>query len=307
MEQGSQEFANDQEVVSEQVRTALDNDISAGRTLRDIHGNLVRVEQRLIRPSADQVQFVNLVKRDSYVYKGFFEYNGGGGARKDSMDASITFNKTLPENINEWPSFFSSEGDDMHVNRAVMKASNGSDSLENTVLYNSARKETGGVACDGTKVMGTSCFQEMLVKVGSGQALIYDKPNGGGKEIDGSANGDLKNYLEQPLLVANSTIGGVSAGDTLWLLFENYAIDNGGSVLNINKILSENIIDPFSYLRTVAGEAIVTVKKGNYNTSTNAGGTILFANGNIDLVIIPDLAVDLAQKFASHIQGSFGD
>ena len=88
-----------------------ESDLEAGRTLTDVHGNVVRVDQRMIRPDASTIQFMNLVKRPVYANyakatKGFM-YNGGAVAnRLDLAQMSMGFNKALPSRIEEWPSFF---------------------------------------------------------------------------------------------------------------------------------------------------------------------------------------------------------
>jgi len=44
------------------IEDTKENDSSTGRTLRDVHGNLVRIEQYLLRPEPDTIQFVNITK-----------------------------------------------------------------------------------------------------------------------------------------------------------------------------------------------------------------------------------------------------
>ncbi|MCX5783904.1 MAG: FecR family protein, partial [Elusimicrobia bacterium] len=89
-----------------------ESDISAGRTLNDVHGNLVRVDQLMLRPDAKTIQFLNLVKRPDYKYRlpagtGEFAYNGGAvKSRLDALQARVTFNKALPQNLSAWPGFF---------------------------------------------------------------------------------------------------------------------------------------------------------------------------------------------------------
>ncbi|HNT97820.1 MAG TPA: FecR family protein, partial [Elusimicrobiales bacterium] len=48
------------------INTAKESDLEAGRTLKDIRGNMVRVEQRLVRPDPQTLQFFNIVKRPVY-------------------------------------------------------------------------------------------------------------------------------------------------------------------------------------------------------------------------------------------------
>jgi hypothetical protein len=94
------------------LNVVKESDLEAGRTLTDVHGNMVRVDQRMIRPDPSTIQFMNLVKRPTYVdyakaLKGF-KYNGGAvSERLDLAQMSMGFNKDLPQRIDEWPSFFS--------------------------------------------------------------------------------------------------------------------------------------------------------------------------------------------------------
>jgi hypothetical protein len=88
-----------------------ESDIEAARTLKDIHGNLVRVEQRILRPKPNSVQFVNIVKRPSYNNNaGNFAYNGTDNARLDVFQSRVEFSKNLPRSINDWNGFFESGG-----------------------------------------------------------------------------------------------------------------------------------------------------------------------------------------------------
>ncbi len=103
--------ARTENIVSNFTSKARESDIEAGRTLRDVHGNLVRVDQRLMRPDPSTLQFFNLVKRPVYNYKGTayseFRYNGAPlENRYDMAVFTMNFNKELPQSISEWPSFF---------------------------------------------------------------------------------------------------------------------------------------------------------------------------------------------------------
>jgi len=90
-----------------------ESDLEAGRTLKDIHGNLVRVDQRLMRPDGKTLQFFNLVKRPVYNYSTpnigeKFEYKGNQGItnRLDLMQINMVFNQDIPERMEEWAGFF---------------------------------------------------------------------------------------------------------------------------------------------------------------------------------------------------------
>ncbi|OGR66287.1 MAG: hypothetical protein A2X31_06075 [Elusimicrobia bacterium GWB2_63_22] len=103
-----------EDTVKSFLNVVKESDLEAGRTLNDVHGNLVRVEQRMIRPNANEIQFYNIVKRPVYsnnnasVAGGGFQYNGAQGVanRLDLMQMTMAFNQDLPQRIEEWPSFF---------------------------------------------------------------------------------------------------------------------------------------------------------------------------------------------------------
>ena len=100
-----------EDTVKDFLNVVKESDLEAGRTLNDVHGNVVRVEQRMIRPFSDEIQFYNIVKRANYNNygkpAGGFDYNGGAMAnRLDLMQITMNFNSDLPQRIEEWPGFF---------------------------------------------------------------------------------------------------------------------------------------------------------------------------------------------------------
>ena len=105
------EFAKVTNGTEDSVKSFLNNvkesDLEAGRTLRDIHGNVVRVDQRMMRPYADEIQIINMVKRPVYNNAGGnsankgFDYNGAKSVadRLDYMQLTMNFDKDLPQRI----------------------------------------------------------------------------------------------------------------------------------------------------------------------------------------------------------------
>lgn len=96
------------------LNVVKESDLEAGRTLSDVHGNVVRVDQRMVRPDGRTIQFMNLVKRPSYANyspaANGFTYNGGAVPnRLDLAQMSMGFNRDLPARIEEWPSFFNAK------------------------------------------------------------------------------------------------------------------------------------------------------------------------------------------------------
>jgi hypothetical protein len=117
--------------ISDFTNTAKESDIEAGRTLKDVHGNLVRVDQRLMRPDGQTLQFFNLVKRPVYnhVDHGGFTYNGdpaGITNRLDLLQMNMVFNQRLPDRMEEWPGFF--DGSSVHAEKAAFVSANKTDS-----------------------------------------------------------------------------------------------------------------------------------------------------------------------------------
>ncbi|MFC1522801.1 FecR domain-containing protein [Elusimicrobiota bacterium] len=322
-----QGFEQDQSAIGNVVQVVRENDLASGRTLVDIHGNLTRVEQRLFRPSGDTIQFVNLIKRDGYSYHGFFGYSGSGGGRRDILQSTIQFDRSLPENIGEWPSFFADNASDLKILSASMKASNTRDFMLSETAYNPTKNEIGGTICGDGQIYRTNCFQRIFVGYtdtvnnvkyqvkncdhtsGSTSVCVGGEVGNSNIDIDGSDGGDLWATIAQPVKLiakaAETDAGPSSVGDTLWILTESYALNNSGSILNINTILDGEITEPFAYMRTLAGESIFTVRhslSGAYNKDTNSGTSFFTGTrSNIDLLIIPDLMVDLVQKYAIHL------
>ena len=111
-----QETKIDNIVVRDMAGQIQEADFQTGRTLLDVHGNIVRVEQIVQRPDAYTLQFLNLTKRNDYSnYKGEFAYTGPKTGRLDSMEATAIFNTALPNDINEWPKFMDSNKDNIFV------------------------------------------------------------------------------------------------------------------------------------------------------------------------------------------------
>ncbi|MBI4351669.1 MAG: FecR domain-containing protein [Elusimicrobia bacterium] len=104
---------NAEDSVKSFLNVVKESDLEAGRTMGDVHGNVVRVDQRMVRPDGRTIQFMNLVKRPTYnnysQAANGFAYNGGAVAnRLDLAQMSMGFNRDLPARIEEWPSFFNS-------------------------------------------------------------------------------------------------------------------------------------------------------------------------------------------------------
>ncbi len=121
------EVGDAQDTIDEKRET----DVSTGRSMKDRWGNLVRVEQHLMRPDSKTFQFVNITKRDNYKYRGRM---GGDdtGSRMDTFQTKIGFNMDIPEKISGWINFISDLEDsdkDFHPEFLDLRLSNNSDEI----------------------------------------------------------------------------------------------------------------------------------------------------------------------------------
>ena len=277
-----------------------ESDMSAGRTLRDVHGNLVRVEQHLLRPDNQTLQMLNLTKRSDYTYKDNrnlgWGYHGPTGSRLDIMEVTIKMNMPLPEQITEWPSYISSKGDDMHPQTVEVKMSNKTDN--NELRFSGEWKPKGYLPpgedypLKDDELVFDSYINGYMVdktyKPENNLALPDSLRNG--HNADGHDNGELWGWAISPQIRLLDKNG--NPVEYVQLLTESYVINNDGKVLNLNDFTnsSEN---PFVLFKQVAGEQIVFCRKTSDNTD------FFYNRGNLDLVVTPDLIVSVAEKLAS--------
>jgi hypothetical protein len=273
----------DLQVTRELTNEIKESDMSAGRTLRDVHGNLVRVEQHLLRPDSQTLEFLNLTKRSDYRYKGFWTYSGPAGSRLDVMDVKMKMNMSLPEQITEWPGYIASKGDDMHPEEVSVNISNQEDSIEMHGVWTEAggKDEKGNILNDDEMVFN-SYINGYLVDP------TYDP--GGGISRDKDNSDDLWTWDVSPEMRLLNKDGSVH--DYVKLRTESYAINNSGTILNLKNFTSTSE-NPFTLLKEVAAEQIIFCGKRD--------GTSFFTRGNLDLVFTPDLAIAIAEKLATQV------
>jgi len=350
------------------LNVVKESDLEAGRTLRDVHGNVVRVDQRLMRPDDRTLQFFNLVKRPTYADftgpAGGFTYNGDAMTeRLDMARLEFVFNKDLPQRIEEWPGFF--DGNDVRADRSAFifaNKSQGDDyifTIAELYKYDAARDELVNniKVVDPNATLTATTDRDVVItgftnaaginKIAAGD--IRDTGAGGNLENLDATNTDLtglnwaikytpvgaeSGYYEQvgdPLLYQYSADAYViganaspAASNMIWIARENYVINNSGGIKTVDDFTSSGL-DPFSVLKETAGQTIMYVKKaatepGTWTTSLNADGSKNYANvyaginntssgdkyvtagapyqfgTNIDLVIVPDLALAAVQR-----------
>src|SRR3989339_101777 len=275
---------SDVEVTREITNEIKEADFATGRTLKDIHGNLVRVEQQLLRPDSQTLQFLNFTKRDSYVYNGKFKYDGTSGNRLDVLETKITFNKKLPEQITEWPGFISSqENDTFYPQSMYVKFTNQTDKIE---LIGESR-DAGQLDNDGKVLTDRTIVTNEYIN-GWKFDPNYDASD---KAVtaDGEDTGDLWSTAISPKIKIDKD------GQTkyIYMFTEAYGINNDGKLLKLDDFTSTSK-DPFTLLKEVAAEGIISAREGNSISAPS-----FFTKGNIDLVITPDIVVAIATKLAS--------
>ena len=378
-----------QQTIDNLLAQAKNNDFAAGRTLLDKHGNLTRVDQFLIRPHQDDVEFVNLVKRpNGYVggpngvdstVSGIGLANAYTGPatpvadRLDSLTAYVQFGtKTggavnLPQNLQEWPSYFSNNDVRPQVANVTManqtdpanilvlsyqgvwcgnKASGsggpcgdtsptnpsgqyGQDTIASDLYLGRANAQTGTPSNTnirmGDLIEGSDLGNLSLTKF----YPDHDIDPNTGRNInsftqDGSASSVLFANAAAPFCGGGSANGSSCAGATsyVWLASEVNVIDNQGSTKKVDDFTSSGK-DPLTLLKETAGEIVVYAKTttGNAAPTNNDAGTApnmtstdyfgsaadKLVGANIDLVIVPDLGLSIAQGMGaslSHLGGS---
>lgn len=256
------EFARATNAAEDTVKNFLnvvkESDLEAGRTLNDVHGNVVRVDQRLMRSDSRTLQFFNLVKRTSYAdysqASGGFRYNGGAmGTRLDMARMEFVFNTDLPQRIEEWPGFF--DGSSVRAERSAFifanKSQGDSDifAIAELYKYDPARDELVNniKVVDPSASVTNSNDRDVLVsgftnaaglnKIASGE--IYDNGSGLLKNQDNSTT-DLTGLVWSMKLTpaAGDTNYYEKVGDPLLYNFnaDAYVIGNNASPSMANTI-----------------------------------------------------------------------
>lgn len=264
--------AVDQNIVTQ----TRNEDFTAGRTLKDVHGNIARVEQRILRPTPNTIEFINLTKRESYVYHGRFSYDGPSGPRYDYFDGLLAFNMDLPATVDAWPSFAVANKDTFKALTADFTLANGKPSdptrdvfMRHVDIQNSNNPSSG---------------PDAVTLTSAGVAHTYYIDKNAPKQSD---NGGDSLWATNVLTAyTNSSL----TGSPVSIRIEGYGIDgNTGNVLTLSGLIGGSA-DPIGLLGTVGVEGIVSI--------ADANGNSLMSRGNIDLVVIPDIGLAIAKRYA---------
>ncbi|MBI4753778.1 FecR domain-containing protein, partial [Candidatus Desantisbacteria bacterium] len=270
---------NGENVLNAFMGRVQDADLEAGRTLTDIHGNLVRVDQRLIRPDGKTCQFLNLVKRSEYNYthNGMFKYNKPGveNNRIDLMEVNLIFDKNIPDRMEDWPDFFDKNSVKLDRVTTIManKTNYGNDNIfvvNKLCKYDPVKDEMfddGRVIGQDRNLKGIILMGETdmagLNELAKGKITVTSVPSGivWASRADGVTFPEIKG---DPLLYQYNAdaykINGT--GETVWLATENYVINNGGNIRHKDDF-AESSADILSLLNETAFEQIIFVKKND--------------------------------------------
>jgi len=316
------EIRNDVVVTRDLTNEIKQSDFASGRTLLDRFGNLVRVEQQLLRPQNDTIQLVNITKRDTYKYNGFFganTYQGSSSNRVDIAEAKLKFNQALPNDITEWPGFFSDKGDEVKIDKITLTMGNSKDKVEIESNRETVTKTDTYTwyDWDGTPHTNTNTYTEEEMK---SKMRIYTK--GARWDVDTDYDSrlwgpiypdpDKDESINELAMWAKSPDAKIINPDTgavkyisIWT--ENYGINNSGNLLSKDTFAnsSEN---PFVLLKDVAFQTVMFVKELNNPSGyapetdvTKAVKSDFFEGRNIDIVMTPDLFISVATKLMSKL------
>ena len=321
------------QVVKEIIQEIRDSDISSGRTLRDAHGNLVRVEQYLMRPTLSTVQLMNITKRDSYTYKGYFTGSNGVSnsekRRVDMFEGTITFgDNVLPDKLSDWPGFFSANKDTVKPTKMVMKMTNGKDAFIAEYEYVREKTDTSITAepieptpddnpDDNTKEEKWEWGEgKIIYKSGTlGEWLVDFDYESSNESISNNKEGEETSVLqgwgvspEIRLYKDNDGDSVFSTGDTpkyVNMGTEFWVIGNDGGLFTKDKITGLKGGNPFTFLKEIAIEQSMFCKINSETTPqtltslTDFNNLPKFFDNNIDLVITPDIMMSIAMKLGS--------
>ncbi len=305
-----------------QARNILEHhreaDTVTGRTIKDRHGNIVRIEQHLLRPDRKTLQFINITKRDNYNYRGRLGINPTG-SRLDSLETEITFSQDLPEKISNWAAFANNlkyGPDHFHPEKIDITVNNQYDQIEITSRWDENKTKmtkpdifivSGNEQTEGTWIMDTNT------------EVRYT-----GTGLDPYHHLDILKKAETWGISPEIWIhrpGNPEEGYWVRCGIESWLINNDGNIYNIDSF-QNGTINPINLLRTSAVQASYTMHY-NFNddyilnrdsVNNNLKNRKLaqegyqrasnFLHQNFDVVATPDTALDIIEKISKNLDGS---
>lgn len=294
------------------------SDFETGRTLTDVHGNLVRVDSRFDRPDGKTLQVLNVVKRTGYASGGFrtYTYNGVNSSRIDSARIKVKFNQDLPENLNEIPGFMSSNESTLKVDQSEMVLANQADTNNIFVVaFMGVRSGTVTDDIDPNLYVGTLSSISSLFQVSptntTGLTQFYKAGTNGDTRTDifnSGTGGELYSNSAVAWNSINCATTACGGGNAIWLASENFAITNGGAIRNVSDFTASS--DFQGLLADTAGQVGIFVKSGTVGSQTvgSAESTVMAGGNatskNIDMIFTPDLPIAIIKSLATSLDAA---
>ncbi len=288
-----------------------ESDFIEGRTLKDVNGNIVRVDQRLIRADSKTLQLFNIVKRQD---------------RMDYFISTFNFNKDIPKNINNWQSFFNEPS--VIPNWATFVSGN---LLSNNQTFFMAEGykyiQSRGELINNTEVVGVNQDtnekdNDIIITGVIDKSNLSDIINLNIKEKDTNAPtgeilrksgeniGNVIWGLKKENIILNQGtdlmhqkkatkyLKGGKEDEIFWGVWDNYLISNSGDIMkkdkfinsgkSLSEVVKENGIQNIGYLKK---DNSGNISEENYFNEVK----------NIDIILIFDLPFYMYEKISSGV------
>lgn len=294
------------------IQQKKDSDSVTGRTMRDYHGNLVRVEQHLLRPDSKTIQFINITKRDNYNYRGVMGVPSSG-ARLDTIETRVSFTEPLPERYSRWPNFFSDaeDSDTFRTDRWEIRISNQHDAIRILNLWDPV--EDGFADPEMRFISGREgeTYGEWIVDMDTPDE--FDAGEGIGFDNESSMA-----WMISPKLRVYRPGDTLDSMENLRLGFEGWFINNDGRLVDVDSLSGGN---PFDTIKRIAIELAGVVRYGfeesyildsgvevdsdkrQHREAALEGFAVAkdFFEKNFDIVITPDFLYNVLEEMASNL------
>ncbi|MEN3013445.1 MAG: hypothetical protein ABDH23_02375 [Endomicrobiia bacterium] len=261
-------------------------------------------KQAISREKPNSIEFINLTKRNDYKYNGYFkDYASEVISKKPRIDIlklGIEFSQPLPQRLTQLHSYILKENRDslnFYIKRVYLELSNksfnSSDKLLQEVVFEKVKENNEEKLEVKFNMLISNGYQTYEIDTDYDEELKGELPQPLNKEI---LDGKLWTWSKIPLPLKQdiNSDGTVNNQDIVWMVTENYLIQNSGEVLTPKFFISNNFKDPFSLIKEVAIESIVFIRK---NDNTN------FFKRNIDVVGTFDIILNLTKQVALSISG----
>jgi hypothetical protein len=203
----------------QQISAKKSTDLMAGRTLKDINGNTVRVEQILRRTDNRTLSLINLTKRDKGI---------------DFLEMKTFFDSEIPNNIPQL--LFSKKSDGLEVQgfELIMGRINAQGKKDGFLWRESSQ---------GENVSSSIYFYNEATKQYDVMRTVGDF-----RPVDENTGNELRGTMEMLLKDGTSDAGKIT--------FKLYLINNEGKILGKDLKLNEGT-DIFGLIKSLAGQAII--------------------------------------------------